>query len=139
MIRLRWLVLAVIALPFLEFATFFWVAERLGFAGALLALVGTSAAGVVLLRGGARVMLGRMARDGVVEMSGEAARNGALTAIAGLLLAIPGFLTDLLALVLLVPVAAALLRGGTLAPAGQPAPRPGVVDLDPSDWREERR
>lgn len=138
MFRLRWLVIGLIALPFLEFATFFWVADEIGFLAALLALLATSALGVMLLRGGARVMLGRMARDGVVVVSGDAARNGALTAIAGLLLAIPGFLTDVLALLVLVPVAAGLLRGGSLTPATQPAPARGVVDLDPADWHEER-
>ncbi len=31
MVQLRWLVLGLIALPFLEFATFFWVAGQIGF------------------------------------------------------------------------------------------------------------
>lgn len=141
MIRLRWLVLGLIALPFLEFATFFWVAGRIGFAGALLGVVATSVLGVMILKGGARLLFAQMAQGGVVLMSGNAARGSMLTAFAGLLLAIPGFVTDLIALILLVPGLKSLFLGGgalTPAPARRPTP-PGVVDLDPADWREEQR
>jgi UPF0716 protein FxsA len=140
MIRLRWLVLGVIALPFLEFAAFFWVAGRVGFLGALFAVVVTSFLGIMILKGGARLLFAQMARGGVVILSDEAARNGMLTAFAGLLLAIPGFITDVFALVLLLPALKALAFGGL--PASAPARRPGptgVVDLDPQDWREEAR
>ncbi len=61
-----------------------------------------------------------------------------LTAFAGLLLAIPGFVTDIIALVLLIPAIGGLLSGRALTPAQRPT-RPGVVDLDAADWREERR
>ena len=141
MIRLRWLVLGVVALPFLEFAAFFWVAGRIGFLGALLGVIATSFLGVLILKGGARLLFAQMARGGVVLLTDDAARNGMLTAFAGLLLAIPGFVTDIIAVILLIPALKSLiLGGGVLAPATTRRPTPpGVVDLDPQDWREEAR
>lgn len=139
MIQLRWLVLGLIALPFLEFATFFFVAGKIGFLGALLGVVATSFLGIMLLKGGASLLFSQVVRSGgVVLMSGEAARSGLLTAFAGLLLAIPGFVTDLIALVLLVPAIAGFFSSGSAVTARRPSP-PGVVDLEPQDWREERR
>ncbi|MDP2803554.1 MAG: FxsA family protein [Phreatobacter sp.] len=140
MIQLRWLVLGLIALPFLEFATFFFVAGQIGFLGALFGVVLTSFLGIMLLKGGAKLLLAQVMRSGgVVLMSGEAARSGMLTAFAGLLLAIPGFVTDVIAVILLVPALRGLLSRGGLTTTGQRPPPPGVVDLEPADWREERR
>ncbi|QCK85646.1 hypothetical protein E8L99_07645 [Phreatobacter aquaticus] len=141
MIRVRWLALGVIALPFVEFAAFWAVAGRVGFLGALLGVIATSFAGVVLLKGGARLLLAQLATGRVVVLSDEAARNGLLTALAGLLLAIPGFVTDAIALVLLIPALKTLLLGSRAVSAGSgrsPTP-PGVVDLEPQDWRDESR
>jgi UPF0716 protein FxsA len=140
MIHLRWLVLGLIALPFLELAAFFFVAGQIGFLGALFGVVLTSFLGIVLLKGGAKLLFAQVVRSGgVVLMSGEAARSGMLTAFAGLLLAIPGFVTDVIAVILLVPALRGLLSRGSLTTTGQRPPPPGVVDLEPADWREERR
>jgi UPF0716 protein FxsA len=139
MVQLRWLVLGLIALPFLEFATFFWVAGQIGFFGAFFGVLLTSFLGIMLLKGGAKLLFSQVMRTGgIVLVSGEAARSGMLTAFAGLLLAIPGFVTDIIALVLLIPAIGGLLSGRALTPAQRPTP-PGVVDLDAADWREERR
>ncbi|MGU9980916.1 FxsA family protein [Phreatobacter sp. HK31-P] len=140
MIQLRWLVLGLIALPFLEFATFFFVAGKIGFFGALFGVVATSFLGIMLLKGGASLLFSQVMRSGgVVLVSGDAARSGLLTAFAGLLLAIPGFVTDVIALVLLVPALMGLFAGGGVTTTGQRPTPPGVVDLEPEDWREERR
>lgn len=141
MIQLRWLVLGLIALPFIEFATFFWVADEIGFPGALLGVLATSFLGIMILKGGARLLFAQMARGGVVLMSGQAARGSMLTAFAGLLFAIPGYVTDLFAILLLLPALKSLLSGGSAlepASARRPTP-PGVVDLDPGEWREDPR
>lgn len=140
MIQLRWLVLGLIALPFLEFATFFLVAGKIGFFAALFGVLATSFLGIMLLKGGASLLFSQVMRSGgVVLMTGDAARGSMLTAFAGLLLAIPGYITDLLALVLLVPAMTGLLSGGGLTTAPRRQAPPGVVDLEPQDWQEERR
>ncbi|WP_439573443.1 FxsA family protein [Phreatobacter sp.] len=140
MIRPHWLLLGLAALPFAEFAAFFWVAGAIGFAGALFAMIATSVLGILILRGGAIRLIRTLAASGggVVTVSDRAARDGLFTALAGLLFAIPGFVTDVFAVALLVPVVVSRLSGTPPAEAGRrPAP-PGVVDLDPDDWREER-
>lgn len=140
MIRPHWLLLGLAALPFLEFAVFFWVAGQIGIAGALFALIATSVLGILILRGGAIRLIRTLAASGggVVVVTDRAARDGLFTALAGLLFAIPGFVTDLFAVALMIPVVVSRLRGGPPAEAGRrPAP-PGVVDLEPEDWREER-
>ncbi|WP_170181902.1 FxsA family protein [Phreatobacter stygius] len=140
MIRLRWLILGVIALPFVEFAAFWWVAGRVGFFTALISVIATSMIGVMILKGGARLLFTQLAAGRVVLLNQGAARSGMLTALAGLLLAIPGFVTDLAAVALLLPALKALLFGTrALTPHGpsRTPPPPGVVDLDPGDWREE--
>lgn len=138
MIRLRWLVLALVALPFAEFAAFFAVSGRLGLVPALALLVATSVLGVIILKGGAKLLFAQIATGRVMVLTGDAARNGLLVAFAGLLLAIPGFVTDALAVIAL---AGALIgrRGGAavVVEPARPTP-PGVVDLDPKDWREDR-
>jgi UPF0716 protein FxsA len=63
----------------------------------------------------------------------------AMTAIAGLLLIIPGFITDALALLLLLPpvqkAVAARMSGNVTVVGGAWRPaRPDVVDLDPDDF-----
>ena len=138
MIRLRWLVLALIALPFVEFAAFWWVAEHIGFLAALVAVVATSFLGVAILKGGAKLLFTQMAVGRVVLLNAQAARSGMLTAFAGLLLAIPGFVTDVIAILLLLPAFRALLFGHRAEPARRHAPaQPGVVDLDPRDWHDD--
>lgn len=138
MIRLRWLVLALLALPFVEFAAFWWVAGHIGFLTALIAVIATSVLGVAILKGGAKLLFAQMAVGRIVLLNAHAARNGMLTAFAGLLLAIPGFVTDAVAVLLLLPAFRSLLFGDRGAPGRQRAPTPpGVVDLDPRDWHDD--
>lgn len=138
MIRLRWLVLALIALPFVEFAAFWWVAGHIGFLTALIAVIATSFLGVAILKGGAKLLFTQMAVGRIVLLNAHAARSGMLTAFAGLLLAIPGFVTDAIAVLLLLPAFRSLLFGHRTAPAARHAPAPpGVVDLDPRDWHDD--
>jgi UPF0716 protein FxsA len=140
MIRPHWLLLGLAALPFLEFAAFFWVAGRIGIAGALFALIATSLLGILILRGGAIRLIRTLAASGggVMVVTDRAARDGLFTALAGLLFAIPGFVTDLFAVALIIPVILSRLSGSAPAEAGRRPAAPGVVDLDPDDWREER-
>ena len=58
--------------------------------------------------------------------------------LAAILLLIPGFITDVIGLLLLIAplrrlLGALLLKAFT---AGSPPRRDGVVDLDPDEWRQ---
>ena len=97
-------VLALLALPFLEIAVFVAVGERIGAGPTVaLALLG-SAAGIVLLRIQGLATLAR-ARDAALANQPplDELLDGLAILLAGALLIIPGFITDVLGLLLFVP------------------------------------
>ena len=129
----KWLLLAVLALPLAELAVFIAVAASIGFAWALLLVLATSLAGALVLRhaGGNHIARIRVAMNqGLGEGSFTALQadgSGGLILLAGILLLIPGFITDVVGLLLLI---ATLLRRGPPPERGD-----GVVDLPPDEWR----
>jgi UPF0716 protein FxsA len=136
----KWLLLAVLALPLLEVAAFIAVASAYGFFQALGLLILGSLAGVMVLRhaGGNHIARVRMAVSEGLNQSSftalQADSSGGLILLAGILLVIPGFITDGLALlILLVPLWRAL--GDRLGLRAPPARTDGVVDLEPEQWR----
>ena len=132
----KWLLFAVLALPFLELAAFIAVAAKIGFGWAFLAVLATSLAGALVLRhaGGNHIARIRVAMGEGSFTSLQADSSGGLILLAGILLLIPGFITDLLGLLLLIgplrqTIAVLFGRGGG------PARADGVVDLPPEQWR----
>jgi UPF0716 protein FxsA len=98
-------VLFLIAMPVAEVLVFIEVGLAVGWLWAVLALVGTSVLGVQLLRIQGRAAIGRVS-VAVSERRapGAGALDGALSFLGGLLLMIPGFISDALgALLLLAP------------------------------------
>jgi UPF0716 protein FxsA len=135
-----WLLIAVLALPLAEIVLFVLVAIWIGFLWALLAVVATSCAGALMLRmgGGSHVdrMKVVMGPQRVTALQSDSA--GTMYLLAAILLLIPGFITDIVGLLLLITplrrmLGALLLKVFT---AGSSRPRDGVVDLDPDDWRQ---
>lgn len=129
----KWLLLTLLALPFLELAAFIAVATAIGFPWALGLLILTSFAGSLLLRhaGGSHIARMRVVMAEGSFSSLQADRAGGLMLLAGFLLLIPGFITDMVGLLLLL---AAFWPGAALGRA--PAARSdGVVDLEPEQWR----
>ena len=144
-----WLVpIALLAMPFVEFSAFYWVAARIGLFPALVALIATSFIGASLLRrlgGSALSRLMAAFRRG--EPPEGPARESFMVALGGILMILPGFLSDAAGFALIAP---SLLRGwreGTRvtvrptprAPRGDPRGR--VLDLDRAEWQavDERR
>lgn len=119
---------------FSEIFVFGLVADAIGLGGAILATLLTSLLGVAFLR-----RLGRATRDefkaalktGVsLRLTPEVLENGVLAALGGVLLVLPGFLSDCVGLVLVLP---ALRRPQKIAPVSPE--KPDVIDLSPQDWR----
>src|SRR5690606_21954266 len=148
---LKGILAALVLLPMLELAVFIAVAWSIGLLAALGLQLATTFAGMLLLlrhgpglsglaadRGrGAGVRLSA-AIGGLTGLGAES--RGAALIFAGMLLALPGFLTDLAGIAVLVgPLRRLCTRAlyhwaglGASRPPGDPA----VVDLDPDEWRQ---
>lgn len=97
-------VLIFLALPIIEIALFIVVGGRIGLWATLALVIAAAFAGMALMRtagthAAQRIRIS-MAQDG--DPSRDIVRM-AMTFIAGMLLVLPGFLTDAVALALLVP------------------------------------
>ncbi len=90
--------------PLVEIALFVTVGSALGLGLTLLVVLGTGVLGVAVLRGQGLQTAGRL-RAGMASLRGPLAGAGSdvLRMLAGVLLILPGFLTDALGLLLLVP------------------------------------
>jgi UPF0716 protein FxsA len=135
---LKWIAISVLLLPVLELAAFIAVSVAIGFGAALgLILLGT-VAGLMLLRhgGGGHVARIRTAVNGRSFSALQTDGAGGLVLLAGILLVIPGFITDAIALVLLVfPALRSLgITFGLRQPPVRRSPD-GVLDLEPEQWR----
>ncbi len=135
----KWVLAGILVLPLAEFATFVVIGLLIGFGWALLLLALGSAAGLILLRQAGRGRLDRF-RKAVTRADAaglEASARGFLDVGAGLLLLLPGFLTGIAGLALLIgPVrnrAVATVDG--LAQKADPERR-RVVDLEPGEWKQ---
>src|SRR3954468_18557903 len=133
---LKWAIFGLLMLPFVEIAIFIAVALKLGTLAALALTILTSFAGMAVIRSaGARDVQSVRTAFGErtisrVELDG----HGFLTVLGGFLLVVPGFLTDMLGALLLLPppqkaIGAALRRA--LGRAERAGGRPDVVDLPP--------
>jgi UPF0716 protein FxsA len=136
----KWLLLAIVALPVAELIVFIAVAMAIGFGLAVLLVLAGSLAGGLLLR---RVGGDHMARVRVAMNEGlgrtsftalQADGPAAAMLLAGVLLLIPGFLTDVLAFLLPVPPLRRALAGRFAGQASKPGPD-GVLELDREQWR----
>ena len=133
--------IGLLLLPVAELAAFVLLAWAIGFLAALALMVLTSLAGAVVLR---LVGRGQLAHFRAAMEGGEAAAMAAggdrlILALAGILLLLPGFITDLLGALLLVPQVRQGLGatiGRVIGVAAGRAPGDGVVDLDRQEWRE---
>ncbi len=132
--------LALLLLPAAELVVFILVAQTIGWLWALALCLATSFAGAILLRaGGANLRRFRavLSDDGarIVQLEGP----GLGLLLAGILLLLPGFITDLLGLLLLVPAlrrAAAATIGRALRKRWGGPPQDPVVDLPPDQWHQ---
>jgi UPF0716 protein FxsA len=133
----KWLLLALLALPIMELAAFIAVAQAIGFLWALALMAATSMAGAMVLRhaGGNHIARVRVAmgQGGFTALQADSA--GTLTLLAGILLLIPGFITDILGLLLLLAPLRRML-GALLGLKAQPTRTDGVLDLEPEQWHQ---
>ncbi len=137
----RLVVLALLALPFIEIAGFVVIGSRIGVLATLTWVVLAAMLGLGLIKRQGLDAL-RRARAALVRGESPSAElaEGALVTLAGVLLLIPGFVTDIFGLLLAVrPVRqliVARLRSKfrTVRRDG----RPGLIELEAHEYREVR-
>ncbi len=152
----------VLLLPFVEIAGFIVVGKAIGVLATLGLTVATSLIGLLLLRHQGLGLLKRLSSEGQRGVEpGRELVHGAMIVIAGFLLLLPGFVTDVIGLLFFLPpvrdlawkligprmVVMTTARGfsarGGFGPGADPfagARGPGkgpVVDLDEDDFQRE--
>lgn len=135
----------LLVLPVLELIAFIAVAAVIGFGKAVLLQLAISLIGAAMLGSLVSEARARM-RGGAGVMTLALDREHGMRGLAGLLFAMPGFLTDALGVMTLVPEVRnrlhRLLTGGRGAPQPRAtqrrAPADGVIELDRREWRETR-
>jgi UPF0716 protein FxsA len=139
-IMVKWIIAAIVLLPLAEIVAFALVATLVGLGFAFLLMLATTMAGFLVLRRSGRGGIARfrvaVAESGIAGIQGNA--SSLLTVLAGLLLFLPGFLTDLIGIGLLIgPVrrwcgkTLRLWAGGRRNPAGR-----STIDLAPGEWQQ---
>jgi UPF0716 protein FxsA len=129
-----------------EMATFFWVESQIGLAWALgLALTTALLGSVLVKRAGLSVFRRLQTRIGQGEVPGRELSDGAAILVSGAFLISPGFITDILGFLLLVPpvrdvvyravskrvsARVAVFTGGSQPPRGE---QPGIIDVESLD------
>lgn len=135
----RGLIWLMLAWPVGEIIAYWLVSNMVGSFGALMLLIGGCVAGVLLMRNVGMSIVGRISallKTGEPDWQTFSGSGGLM--MAGLLLAIPGFITDIIALGLL----AQRLRQGESIPmrrsteTGRTTSSRDVIDLEADDWRE---
>ena len=145
--RLPIIPLFLLALPFLEIAGFVIVGERIGVLPTLGLVVATGILGAFLMRYQGFGVMNRIQaemQDG--QDPGRELAHGVMILLAGVLLLIPGFLTDILGILLFLPplrdLAWRFLRSRVNVTSGGfggfsrggPAARDKTIDLDEDEY-----
>lgn len=147
----RFFALGLIALPIIEIAIFIKVGQTIGLLPTLALVIGAALLGGLLLRQQGLSVLGQLRSN--VDSGRLPARSIAdamMIGVAALFLVLPGFLSDVVALALLLPpvrswLYGALARRVTVVDTAGFRSRPdpgdarlrgeGTIDLDEDDYR----
>jgi UPF0716 family protein affecting phage T7 exclusion len=129
----------VLFLPIAEIVVFVLVAMALGFWAALLLVLTTSMLGWLLLRLAGQAHVTRVRNTRTIELTADATGRGLALALAGILLLLPGFITDVVGLLVLLPATrrriGAFLNGWMTRTFDRAGGDAQVVDLAPDQWR----
>jgi UPF0716 protein FxsA len=128
------ILIGCLALPFLEIAAFWLVAAKIGFFNAFFLLLAGSAAGIALLSWlGRRFVKRMMASLQERNQANFDAKPGSLmTGIGALLLALPGFITGVIGIALLLPPVQRWLAANMVIRTER---SDGVIELEDGEWR----
>ena len=128
------ILIGCLALPLLEIAAFWLVAAKIGFFSAFFLLMAGSVAGVAILSWLGRRFLTHVVRslNDTNRADIEAKPGSVMTGVGALLLAIPGFITDVIGIALMLPP---VQRWLTAAVPVRAKRADGVIELEDGEWR----
>ena len=137
--------LTVLALPLVEIALFIVIGQAIGVLPTLLGIVATALIGALVLRWQGTAVLREMQfRLQRGEMPARQMGDTMLIGLGGLLLLLPGYFTDLIGLLLLLPwtreliyrLLARHLKVVDVTTTYRRTDGPELIDLDRTDWRD---
>jgi UPF0716 protein FxsA len=147
-LRISFLPLFLLALPLLEIAGFVIVGREVGVLATVGLVLASSLAGVLLLRHQGFGVMARVRAE--MAGGGDPSRqlaHGAMIVVAAILLIIPGFITDIIGLLLFLPpvrdLAWSRLKGRIVVATDfttggfRGRSRDKVIDLDDGDYSRE--
>jgi UPF0716 protein FxsA len=138
---LGFLPILILAYPLLEIAVLIMVGSSIGVFATIGLIIGTGILGAMLLRFQGFALLTRMRSEiNAGRMPEKEMADGAMIAFGGVLLMIPGFISDVLGILLFIPQVRGLLRSYlgrnmTVVRTSARPRRDGVVDLDASEYQ----
>jgi UPF0716 protein FxsA len=137
----KWVVVGLLILPIAEIVVILLVAALIGWLWVLFIVLASSLVGALVVRRSGVENLRRF--RSAVEAEGIRGINletpGLAAIVGGILLILPGFITDILGAALFVgPVRrwAAATFGWTIGRRRQRRADTGIIDLGPDDWRQ---
>jgi UPF0716 protein FxsA len=136
----KWGLIGLFLLPVAEIAVFVAVALAIGWLWAACLFLATTILGLLILRRSGRSDIDRFRdafrRDGIRAIHLESPGLGPM--LGGILLVFPGFITDALGALLLIPAIRRKLRGliARARDARQRQREPSIVDLTPKEWHQ---
>lgn len=141
----RIVLFSVLALPLIEIALFIAIGQAIGLLPTLLGIVLTGIIGAMVLRWqGVATLRELQARLERGEMPARQMGDAMLIGLAGLLLLLPGYFTDLLGLLLLLPFTRGLIyrllarnmKVVDVTASYRRVDDPELIELEPRDWRD---
>jgi UPF0716 family protein affecting phage T7 exclusion len=136
----KWGFIGLFLLPLAEMAAFVAVALTIGWIPAACLFLATTILGILILRRSGRGDLDRFReafrRDGIRAIHLESPGLGSM--LGGILLVFPGFITDILGALLLLPAARRKFRGliSHVRERDRRRHDPSVIDLTPKEWHQ---
>lgn len=150
MARIMFLIFLLV--PLIEIAFFVLIGQAIGLVPTLVGVLITALIGAFVLRVQGVSLLNEIRSTmGRGQLPGRAIAEAMMVGVAGLLLLLPGYFSDLLGILLLLPPVRGLIYAflktrmvvmpaAASAAGWRPGPRlgdDGTVDLDPDDWRRQ--
>ena len=138
----KWAFVGLLLLPAAELGVFFLMTALIGWLWTIALFLGTSGAGIVVLRRSGRADF--EALRAAIDQEGLRAIHldapGLASLLGGILLVFPGFITDVLGALLLLPPlrrSAGAAIGRALRKRRRQAGRQtGIIDLEPEQWHQ---